>query len=184
MTVKGFLQHGNMIFTPRKGLVTYLWYKHDIIYFIISCIQDLKFVSRLWCYSCNRGLELMVQTAHMGAFLQQLQNEQRDKVIARESSLHMYSNDVAMWVLHMYSNCWSPYIVQMFNINKSAQCIGLQQFASIINCLWCWMYSIFLIASLEKLVSLFPITSVFLAYDTLYWDSWDGKCTSLPPVNN
>ncbi|XP_022887623.1 DNA polymerase alpha subunit B [Olea europaea var. sylvestris] len=64
------------------------------------CIQyklsPSDLVSSWDVYSLNRGLELMVQTAHMGAFLQQLQNEQRDKVIARESSLHMYSNDVAM----------------------------------------------------------------------------------------
>ncbi|KAL2484471.1 putative microtubule-associated protein futsch [Abeliophyllum distichum] len=47
-------------------------------------------------YSLNRGLEIAVQTAHMGAFLQQLQNEQRDKVIAREAGLHLYSSDVSM----------------------------------------------------------------------------------------
>lgn len=32
----------------------------------------------------------------MGAFLEQLQNEQTDKVREKASGLHLYSNDVAM----------------------------------------------------------------------------------------
>lgn len=48
------------------------------------------------CSFCYRGLELTVQSAHMGAFLQQLQNEQRDAIIKKEPGLHFYSNDVAM----------------------------------------------------------------------------------------
>ncbi|CAK9155820.1 unnamed protein product [Ilex paraguariensis] len=47
-------------------------------------------------YSLNRGLELMVQSAHMDAFLTHLQNEQKESIIKKESGLHLYSNDVAM----------------------------------------------------------------------------------------
>ncbi|KZV39969.1 DNA polymerase alpha subunit B-like [Dorcoceras hygrometricum] len=47
-------------------------------------------------YSLNRGLELTVRSSHMGAFLEQLQNEQLNKVREKESGLHLYSNDVAM----------------------------------------------------------------------------------------
>ncbi|XP_073306796.1 uncharacterized protein [Primulina huaijiensis] len=47
-------------------------------------------------YSLNRGLEFTVRSSHMGAFLEQLQSEQLDKVREKESGLHLYSNDVAM----------------------------------------------------------------------------------------
>ncbi|KAK6160354.1 hypothetical protein DH2020_003735 [Rehmannia glutinosa] len=65
-----------------------------------------KFVTSL-CFLCEwfdiqvliklkRGLESTVRSSHMGAFLEQLQREQRDKVIGKDSGLHFYSNDVAM----------------------------------------------------------------------------------------
>ncbi|PIN00093.1 DNA polymerase alpha-primase complex, polymerase-associated subunit B [Handroanthus impetiginosus] len=64
------------------------------------CIQyklsAADIVSSWEVYSLNRGLESTVQSSHMGAFLEQLQNEQRDKVREKESGLHLYSNDVAM----------------------------------------------------------------------------------------
>lgn len=47
-------------------------------------------------YLCFRGLELTVQGELMGAFLQQLQNEQTEAIIKQEPGLHFYSNDVAM----------------------------------------------------------------------------------------
>ncbi|KAI3467666.1 hypothetical protein Pfo_024329 [Paulownia fortunei] len=64
------------------------------------CIQYKLSASDLvssWdLYSINRGLEFTVRSSHMGAFLEQLQSEQRDKVREKESGLHLYSNDVAM----------------------------------------------------------------------------------------
>ncbi|KAL1538983.1 hypothetical protein AAHA92_27662 [Salvia divinorum] len=47
-------------------------------------------------YSINRGLDSTVRSSHMGPFLEQLQNEQVDKVKEKASGLHLYSNDVAM----------------------------------------------------------------------------------------
>lgn len=47
------------------------------------------------CY-CNRSLDSTVRSSHMGAFIEQLQNEQTDKVREKASGLHLYSNDVAM----------------------------------------------------------------------------------------
>ncbi|KAK6160370.1 hypothetical protein DH2020_003751 [Rehmannia glutinosa] len=64
------------------------------------CIQYKLSASDLvssWeAYSFTRGLESTVRSSHMGAFLEQLQREQRDKVIGKDSGLHFYSNDVAM----------------------------------------------------------------------------------------
>ncbi|KAH6818853.1 DNA polymerase alpha 2 [Perilla frutescens var. frutescens] len=47
-------------------------------------------------YSINRGLDSTIRSSHMGAFLEQLQNEQMDKVREKASGLHLYSNDVSM----------------------------------------------------------------------------------------
>ncbi|XP_071928815.1 uncharacterized protein [Coffea arabica] len=55
-------------------------------------------------FSLNRGLELTVQSAHMSAFLQQLQNEQRDAIIKKDPGLHFYSNDVAMLMNDEYED--------------------------------------------------------------------------------
>lgn len=55
-------------------------------------------------FSINRGLELTVQSAHMSAFLQQLQNEQRDAIIKKDPGLHFYSNDVAMLMNDEYED--------------------------------------------------------------------------------
>ncbi|CAI9093266.1 OLC1v1028731C2 [Oldenlandia corymbosa var. corymbosa] len=55
-------------------------------------------------FSLNRGLELTVQSAHMGAFLQQLQNEQRDAIVKKEPGLHFYSNDVTMLLNDEYDD--------------------------------------------------------------------------------
>ncbi|KAL3501055.1 hypothetical protein ACH5RR_035504 [Cinchona calisaya] len=55
-------------------------------------------------FSLNRGLEMTVQSGHMGAFLQQLQNEQRDAIIKKEPGLHFYSNDVAMLLNDEYED--------------------------------------------------------------------------------
>ncbi|KAL7093886.1 hypothetical protein ACP275_11G067200 [Erythranthe tilingii] len=67
------------------------------------CIQYKLSASDLvssWdIYSLNRGLEFTVRSSHMGAFLEQLQREQVDKVKQKDSGLHLYSNDVAM-ILH------------------------------------------------------------------------------------
>ncbi|GMP82492.1 hypothetical protein CsSME_00036768 [Camellia sinensis var. sinensis] len=64
------------------------------------CIQyklsPADLVSSWDVYSLNRQLELTVQNAHMDAFLLQLQNEQKEAIIKKESGLHLYSNDVAM----------------------------------------------------------------------------------------
>ncbi|KAL8552556.1 hypothetical protein ACS0TY_001301 [Phlomoides rotata] len=67
------------------------------------CIQYKLSASELvssWeVYHLNRGLDNTVQSSHMGAFLEQLQSEQMDKVRGKESGLHLYSNDIAM-ILH------------------------------------------------------------------------------------
>lgn len=55
-------------------------------------------------FSLNRGLGLTVQSAHMNAFLQQLQNEQRDAIIKKDPGLHFYSNDVAMLINDEYED--------------------------------------------------------------------------------
>ncbi|CAA0841485.1 DNA polymerase alpha 2 [Striga hermonthica] len=64
------------------------------------CIQYKLSASDLvssWeVFSLNRNLDLTVQSSHMGAFLEQLQSEQIDKVRGKESGLHLYSKDVAM----------------------------------------------------------------------------------------
>ncbi|XP_059657746.1 uncharacterized protein LOC132304194 [Cornus florida] len=64
------------------------------------CIQyklsPSDLVSSWDAYSFNRQLELLVQDAHMDAFLLQLQNEQKEAIIKKEPGLHLYSNDVAM----------------------------------------------------------------------------------------
>lgn len=64
------------------------------------CIQyklsPSDLVSSWDVFSLNRGLELTVQSALMGAFLQQLQNEQRDALVKKEPGLHFYSSDIAM----------------------------------------------------------------------------------------
>ncbi|KAI7997250.1 DNA polymerase alpha subunit B [Camellia lanceoleosa] len=61
------------------------------------CIQyklsPADLVSSWDVYSLNRQLELTVQNAHMDAFLLQLQNEQKEAIIKKESGLHLYSND-------------------------------------------------------------------------------------------
>lgn len=45
---------------------------------------------------CDRQLGQTVQNAHMDAFLQQLQNEQKESIIKKEPGLHLYSSDVDM----------------------------------------------------------------------------------------
>lgn len=64
------------------------------------CIQynlsPSDLVSSWDVYSLNRGLELMVQSSHMGAFLQQLQNERREDIVKKEPGLHFYSSDISM----------------------------------------------------------------------------------------
>ncbi|GFQ07420.1 DNA polymerase alpha subunit b [Phtheirospermum japonicum] len=64
------------------------------------CIQYKLSASDLvssWeVYSLNWNLDLTVPSSHMGAFLEQLQSEQKDKIRERDLGLHLYSNDVAM----------------------------------------------------------------------------------------
>ncbi|KAL3649861.1 hypothetical protein CASFOL_006264 [Castilleja foliolosa] len=64
------------------------------------CIQYKLSASDLvssWeAYSLNWSLDLKVPSSHMGAFLEQLQNEQKDKIREKDLGLHLYSNDVAM----------------------------------------------------------------------------------------
>ncbi|KAK1365684.1 DNA polymerase alpha subunit B [Heracleum sosnowskyi] len=59
-------------------------------------LSPCDLVSSWDVYSLNRQLELTVQNAHMDAFLQQLQNEQKEAIIKKEPGLHLYSNDVEM----------------------------------------------------------------------------------------
>uniref|UniRef100_A0A165YAE5 DNA polymerase alpha subunit B n=1 Tax=Daucus carota subsp. sativus TaxID=79200 RepID=A0A165YAE5_DAUCS len=59
-------------------------------------LSPCDLVSSWDVYSLNRQLELTVQNAHMDAFLQQLQNEQKEAIIKKEPGLHLYSNDVKM----------------------------------------------------------------------------------------
>ncbi|CAN4090508.1 unnamed protein product [Withania somnifera] len=72
------------------------------------CIQynlsPSDIVSSWDVYSLNRGLELMVQSSHMGAFLQQIQNERREDIVKKEPGLHLYSNDISMILNDEYEN--------------------------------------------------------------------------------
>ncbi|EPS73745.1 hypothetical protein M569_01012 [Genlisea aurea] len=64
------------------------------------CIQYKLSASDLvssWdVYSINRGLDFTVRSSHMAPFLEELLNEQKDKLKEKQSGLHLYSNDVAM----------------------------------------------------------------------------------------
>ncbi|KAM7484108.1 hypothetical protein LguiA_000117 [Lonicera macranthoides] len=61
-------------------------------------------VSSWDAYSINRQLGRTVQNAHMDAFLQQLQNEQKESIIKKEPGLHLYSNDVDMILNEEFEN--------------------------------------------------------------------------------
>ncbi|KAG8365945.1 hypothetical protein BUALT_Bualt17G0024700 [Buddleja alternifolia] len=71
-------------------IVDNLFELRDICYF-----QKIKPIKNTGLYS-GRNLGNTVQSSHMGAFLEQLQKEHRNKVREKESGLHLYSNDVSM----------------------------------------------------------------------------------------
>ncbi|GAA0154934.1 DNA-directed DNA polymerase [Lithospermum erythrorhizon] len=67
---------------------------------LTMCVQyklsPTDLVSSWDAFSLNRGLESTVHSGYIDAFLQQLQNEQKDVLEKKEPGLHLYSHDVSM----------------------------------------------------------------------------------------